>query len=116
MKLLRFVIGCALVGALGYGAVSVPLGERTLWEHVRAIAGTDESRRLVEDVRHTADQVKRRALGGRTAHEPPPAAPADQLTDDERALLRRLIKEKLASGPARGSSAPSAQSGPPAAE
>ncbi len=104
-RLLRWLLSLALLAGAVYFAFAVPLGEKTLWQHARAIAGTRESQEL-------AREMKRKA-----GLEPAPPAPAerapaakaepkrgaeqasasDRLSDDERRLLRKLIRDKLAS-------------------
>lgn len=96
MKLIRLIIGLAVIGGLGYVAVKVPLGKKTLWDHVRAIADTKESKELVDGVKDKAQKILRDDAG--------PARKAvkggtDKLTHKERGLLRKLIKEKLAQEP-----------------
>jgi hypothetical protein len=85
-RLLRLLISLAALAALIYFAVTVPLGRKTLWQHIKAIAGSKESQELVDDVKHKATSVIRKDGGARSD---------DKLTDQERRLLRKLIREKL---------------------
>jgi len=87
MRLIRLLITLAILGGLVFLGVTVPLGGKTLWEHIKAIAGSKESKELVEGVKQKAEQIAVRADGGRTG--------GDKLTDVERKLLRKLIREKL---------------------
>ena len=48
--LLRTFAWLAGLGALAYVVVFVPLGERTLWEHMHRISQTSEAQSLREDV------------------------------------------------------------------
>jgi len=110
-RLIRGLLGLVLLVALVYVAVTVRLGERTLWQHLCAIAGSHESRALVEGVRRRA-----RALWGQAGAEgasgatsaPAPTKAVDPLTADERSRLRQLIRQRLAAHPA---SAPDARLG-----
>ena len=97
MKLIRGLIGLALVGGLVYAAVEIPLGDRTLVGHIRAISGTKEGQQLVEGVKQKAVEVKDRATGAVKGGDGGGAEAGgdDKLTDRERRLLRKLIREKL---------------------
>jgi len=88
MRLLRFLFGLAALGALAYVVVAVPVGSKTIWQHLRAIAGSRESQELV-------DEVKQRARRAPPDSGAPPAKSADRLSAEERKLLRKLIREKL---------------------
>jgi len=91
MRLIRFFITLALLGAAVWFAVSVPLGDKTLWQHLRAIAGSKESQDLVKGVKQKAGSALKRDAG-RAAD---PKQSSDDLTPDERKELRRLIRGKL---------------------
>jgi hypothetical protein len=93
-RLLRLLISLAALAALIYFAVTVPLGTKTLWQHLKAIAGTKESQNLVDEVKHKAASTVRKDGGAKTD---------DKLTDQERKLLRKLIREKLKTGHGSGS-------------
>ena len=98
MKLIRLLIGLALIAGVVYVAVEVPLGEKSLVQHVRAIAGTEEGQELVEGVKQKAVEVKDKASGAVAkdeAADKDKAGADDGLTDKERQLLRKLIKDKL---------------------
>jgi hypothetical protein len=85
LRLIRFLLSLLVIAAVVYFAVAVPLGKKTLWQHLKAIAGTQESQNLVDEVKHKAGSVIRR--DGATG-------PEDKLSDQERKLLRKLIREK----------------------
>ena len=102
MKLIRLLIGLGLIAGVVYVAVEVPLGEKTLVQHVRAIAGTEEGQELVNGVKQKAVEVKDKAKAKATgavakeeATHKGEAGADDELTDKERRLLRKLIKDKL---------------------
>ena len=88
MRLIRLLLSLSILVALIYVAVAVPLGRRTLWEHLRAIAGSQETKELVDDVKQKAGSVLHHDAGAAKAT-------GDELTSKERRLLRKLIKEKL---------------------
>jgi hypothetical protein len=90
MRLIRFLLSLVILGAIVYVVVAVPLGQKTLWQHLRAIAGTKESQELVDEVKQKAKSTLHRDAG----HAPAPGS-GDELTARERQLLRKLIKEKL---------------------
>jgi len=88
LRLIRFLISLVVIAAVVYFVVAVPLGKKTLWQHLRAIAGSKESKELVDEVKQKAGSVIRRDGGARTGAE-------DKLSDQERKLLRKLLREKL---------------------
>jgi len=111
-KLIKILIVLAAVAGLAYFAVFVKLGELTLWEHVVGISRTDEARGLKTELESKATEIKRdvveqvpvlrgdegdrrgdadgehaAAAGDRTEH-------LSELTDEDRAALIRLLREK----------------------
>jgi hypothetical protein len=96
-KLIKILIVLAAVAALAYFAVFVKLGELTLWEHVVGISRTDEAQGLKTELESKATEIKRDVVeqvpvlkegkGDRTA-------PLSELTDEDRAALIELLKEK----------------------
>ena len=104
--LLRWLIGLALLAALAYFAATVPLGKLTLWEHLKAIAGTRESHELIDGVKGKAGEALRRRADAR-----PTLDGADRLTPAERKELRKLIRKQLGAGTAQGGRAGTAQGG-----
>ncbi len=90
MRIFRWLFWLLLIGTVGWLGATVKVGRRTLWGHLRAIAGTREAQELADDTRHEAQQLAERlkrlmADGG---------APSEQITDEDRAGLRRLVKER----------------------
>jgi len=96
IRLIRLVITLAVLAGIVYFAVAVPLGQKTLWQHLKAIAGSKESQELVDEVKQKAGSAMRRDAG--PARRAPTGGSSDHLTDQERRLLRKLIKEKLQHG------------------
>jgi hypothetical protein len=114
-RLIRGLIGLAVIGGVVYVAVAVPLGQKTLWQHVKAIADSSESKELVKEVKKKAGELtatapdkgsspdtrasRRGAAEGKgagTAEEGGPSAPSDDFSADERRKLRKLIRQKMA--------------------
>lgn len=100
-RLLRGLLGLALMAAVVYGALYVPFGQRTLWEHIKAIASSSEGKKLAEGVKTKAGEVLDKARDktsekGKTAAPKVGVGTADGFTRNERAELRRLIRERLA--------------------
>jgi hypothetical protein len=56
-RLLRWLFSLALFAVFVWFAVTVPLGKRTLWGHLRAIAATDEAKDLAEGAKEEAKKV-----------------------------------------------------------
>lgn len=104
-RLIRWLLSLALLAGAVYFAVAVPLGEKTLWQHARAIAGSRESQELAREVKRKAGLEQERAPAPKEqakAAEAKPearhaeASPAsDRLSEEERRLLRKLIRDKL---------------------
>jgi len=92
MRLIRLLVTLAVLAGVTFVGVTVPLGERTLWGHIKAIAGSPESQKLVEGVKQKAREVVQPDAGA----PPSEAGAGDRLTAQERKLLRKLIREKLA--------------------
>ena len=84
-KLIRWLIGVAVLSALAYVVVAVPFGDKTLWQHLGAIAGTDESQEMIR-------QVKRKAKETIDDHS---GSDEGELTKDEQKTLRKLIRKQL---------------------
>ena len=62
--MIRFVVFLALGCALAYCGATVKLGDRTFFEHVRAIWHTEEVKDLKEGVRETAGPAVKRVERG----------------------------------------------------
>lgn len=94
MRLVRFVLGLAMFGLLTYVAIAVPLGSKTLWQHLRAIAGSKESKELVDEVKQKASRMLHEDAGPAKG-KGSDSGSGDELSADERRALRKLIKKKL---------------------
>jgi hypothetical protein len=94
MRLIRLLVTLTVLAGVAFVAFTVPLGERTLWGHLKAIAGSRESQELVDGVKQKAREVVGPDAG--PARYEAGAGSDDKLTAEERRLLRKLIREKLA--------------------
>ncbi len=88
MRLIRSLISLALLAAFVLIAVTVPLGKRTLFGHVKHIWSSDEAQELVEGVREESgpflDRVKRGVKAGvkeATTDSPAAGSGADSGTE-----------------------------------
>ena len=56
--LLRSAAWLVVLSAIGYFAVFVPIGSRTLWEHVTRIASTEEAQELGREVDSASQRLE----------------------------------------------------------
>ena len=102
-KLLVWLAGVALL--VWFGA-NVPLGSRTLFQHLQAIGRTRETQDLLEGTRQSAkpfvDGVRKRLGGGSGSTDIDTdktlpdggAAPKDEISDTDRQKLRKMLGAK----------------------
>jgi hypothetical protein len=107
-KLVKILIGLVGLGAFVWWGLTVPLGDRTLFQHVTAIAGSKESKDLVRGTKDKVADLKKRALGPEkdaptraSSHSDPDRTAdrtersseraSDRLTDADRHDMRKLI-------------------------
>ncbi len=113
-RLLRLILVLGGLGAILWFGVKVPLGQRTLFEHVQAIWKTPESQDLVRGTKdkmsHLVDratgravtEVAKNARNKDAAHRPPAdqelaaSPPMEDLEDKDRQALRGLIEQRRA--------------------
>ena len=74
-RLIRFFVSLAMTAAFVWFAVTVPLGQLTLWGHLRAIFGTQEARDLAQGTREEAERVADRVREELHRDMSPPPAP-----------------------------------------
>ena len=92
-RLIKLAIGLVGLMAFAWFGITVKLGERTLFQHVRAIGQTKESQELVDGTR----QAVRQGMGGKedSAGHPGRAAdagaPLERLSSSEQRQLRYLL-------------------------
>lgn len=97
MRLIRLIINLAILGVIVYVAIEIPIGRLTLWEHLKAISQSKESQNLVDEVKQKVNR-----LGASDAHvertslyDAENASRNNQLNEQERKLLKKIIREKL---------------------
>jgi hypothetical protein len=93
-KLLKLLLGLGCLGVFVWWGLTVPLGDRTLYGHLRAIGQTKESQELVRGTKQKVSEVKRRIVTGTEAGKAPKPAegpPQEQLTDGDREQMRKII-------------------------
>jgi hypothetical protein len=113
-RLFKTILILGVLGMAAWMAWTVKLGDRTLVEHMRAIANTEESQRLLKGTKErvgsivdrtedkTVDKGAKRAPGKVGAHddgEPEGAAPQkppqEDVSAEDRKALRRIIGHAL---------------------
>jgi hypothetical protein len=112
-RLIKLAIGLVGLMAFAWFGITVKLGERTLFQHLRAIGQTKESQELVDGTRQAAgplvDDVKRR-IGSHDQDGPLPAvphdagAPQERLSSSEQRQLRALLDKAQRAGGLRSPS------------
>lgn len=95
IRLFRFLLSLAMLGAFLWFALTVRLGKRTLWGHLQAILGTQEAHDLANGTKTEAERVARRMREELRPKDMsdgrPPLDPVDEV---DRRKLDRLVKEK----------------------
>lgn len=61
-KLVRFVVGAVVLAVLVWFAVLVPIGKRTLWQHIVRIVKTEEAQDLIDGAKQTAQETAKQAI------------------------------------------------------
>ena len=72
--LVRFLISLACLAVFVWFAVTIPIGNRTLWGHLRAIAGTEEAKDLAKGTKEEAEKVARKVKDELHAPDMAPAS------------------------------------------
>jgi hypothetical protein len=99
-RLLKLCFSMAAFVAFAWFGTTVKLGQRTLFQHLRAIGQTQESRELIDGTREAAeplfDGVRRRIAG----QAPTPAtagpdggAPEERLSPADKKQLRKFLAD-----------------------
>lgn len=98
-RLIKFLLGlAALAGFVWFGA-NVPLGSRTLFQHLQAIGRTRETKDLLDGTRESArplmDSVRRKAqeaLNDKAVVAPDGGAPpSEEVSDGDRQELKKVL-------------------------
>ena len=105
-RIMKLLLGLAGIAVFVWFGANIPLGSRTLFEHMQAIGRTRETQDLLEGTRQSAQPIVdgvRKRLGGTAAEGASDKAtadggarPADEISEADRQRLRKL----LGSGPA----------------
>jgi hypothetical protein len=110
-RLIKLLVGVAALGAFVWFGANVPLGSRTLFQHLQAIGRTRATQDLLDGTRETAkplvDSVRRRLAHDSSSAPVLPdggtaAPPADEISDDDRQHLKKLLAGEHGEHPARG--------------
>jgi hypothetical protein len=102
-KLIRLIIGVVALGAFVWWGLTIPLGQRTLFEHVTAIGHSRESQELVRGTKEKVGDLKKRIAGGEAVAGKGPeaaaASPQERLSKADRKEIRHFIdsRSKVAS-------------------
>lgn len=98
-RLIKLLLGlAALAGFVWFGA-NVPLGSRTLFQHLQAIGRTRETKDLLDGTRESAkplmDTVRRKAQEALNEKAVVPAdggaPPAEEVSDSDRQELKKVL-------------------------
>jgi hypothetical protein len=102
--ILKGVLLIACLAAFAWAGYMVPLGERTLFEHLRAVVETPETQGLMRGAKEKAGEVKERLMGQGADKQPPPetlprkearkeeGSPQDQIGETDQERLQQLIE------------------------
>ena len=93
-RLARFLFSLVLFCVVVWFAVTVPLGKRTLWGHLRAIFKSQEVKDLEEGTKREAKRVAeslRHSVRPDAGHPP-----LDPIDGPERKRLDKLVRDKTA--------------------
>ena len=88
-KLISLIISVLALVAVIYLVTMVPMGSKTLWQHLKSIAETKESKEMVEGVKKTAQGVIKKT----TAPDDGSKKSKDKLTPEDRKKLRKLLQK-----------------------
>jgi hypothetical protein len=108
--LIRLLVTMVFLAVVAWFAVTVPLGKRTLWQHIGAIFATQEAKDLAEGTKEEAAHMAERMreglrrdaglapgkAGDKQAARPKERAqpPLEERSDKDRAGLEHLVHDK----------------------
>jgi hypothetical protein len=98
-RIIKFLVGVAVLAGFVWFGANVPLGSHTLFEHLQAIGRTRETKDLLDGTRETAkplmDSVRRKlaqeALGEKVLPPDGGVPPADDVPESDRQELKRVL-------------------------
>ncbi len=98
-RLIRWLFSLVIFAIVFWFATTIPLGNKTLWGHLRAIFGTQEAKDLAkgaeDEAKKVADRMRDQAhkeqpdLGGPHSH-----APLDPVDAKDQKDLDKLVHDK----------------------
>lgn len=107
--LIRWIFSFVVFAIVLWFATMVPLGSKTLWQHLKAIAGTREAQELAEGTKSEAKKVADRVRGDDAKTDAGAARmptlpksttpPLDPVDKHDREGLDRLVREKTTHSP-----------------
>lgn len=99
VTIVKLLLGSvALVVFVWFGA-NVELGDRTLFEHLQRIGSSQETKDLIGGARQKGGPLVEEAKAKLTGKDG--GVPLEDLSDDDRKALRRIIHERTADEQAR---------------
>lgn len=93
MRLIRFLFSLVFLAAVVWFAVTVKLGNRTLYGHLRAIFATQAAKDLAEGAKDEAKKIAEKLKHTDGSHDAGP--PLEKPTTKERDELDKLIRDKI---------------------
>ena len=109
-RLIKLLLGIAGFAFFVWFGANIPLGSRTLFEHLQAIGRTRESQELLDGTRESAkplvEGVRRRLSGASSRNEPSETVkgvidggvpPAEEISQADRERLRKILNTGHAS-------------------
>ena len=107
-KLIKFIFSLSVLALLAYVVLVMPLGKKTLFEHLVDISKTDEATVLKEEIEKKVDdaseEIKTQAASlakqksgkssGEKTKTDDEASSSAQMSDRERLALKNLIRTK----------------------
>ena len=92
MRLIKLAITLVVLAGFGLFAATVPLGDKTLWEHTKAIAGSKEAQQLVDGVKSAVGSGSSSGSGAKAREH---GTDEGKLSKADRDKLRDVIRDEL---------------------
>lgn len=98
-RLIKLLIGVALLAAFVWFGANIPLGSQTLFQHLQAIGRTRETKDLLDGTRESAkplmDSVRRKLADSTTGPAALPdgggAPPSEEVSRADKQRLKKLL-------------------------
>jgi hypothetical protein len=94
VTLVKLLLGSVAAVVFVWFGANVELGRRTLFEHLQNIGSSKEAKELVGAARETGKPLVQEAKARLVPDAGSERAPLENVTDDDRAQLRKLIRER----------------------